>query len=360
MNAGGLRRRDEAPRLPHRLLPRLRDRRGVHPGRAVRVDRRGHEPRARHRDRLPAAPGADPDARARAAARPARRRDGGGAARRADLPGGRLSPARRRGGPRGALVLVLPRCIALGFGALGALIGLRTGSAEAVQGMFPLFFVLLFLSSMNLPRDLIATDWFRTIATYNPVSYLIEGMRCLIISGWDGERWLGLGFAILIAAVAVGGLGGAADAAGADMRRYVLAVRRSRAGAAHPLAQPGVLPPVVIFPLFFFTAFAGGLSPSATCPGSTSRPATRRSSSSSCCCSRRRSAASSPASGSRSTSRAGSAGGSCSAAPHRLAILVGLRARRARPGRRHLRAAVRRRADRRHAGRRRRARRRRG
>ena len=42
--------------------------------------------------------------------------------------------------------------IALAFAALGAFVGLRTGSGEAVQGVFPLFFVLLFLSSMNLPR----------------------------------------------------------------------------------------------------------------------------------------------------------------------------------------------------------------
>ena len=58
-----------------------------------------------------------------------------------------------------------------------------------MQGFFPLFFVLLFLSSMSLPRPLIEQDWFRTIATYNPVSYLIEGVRSLIITGWDGRRW---------------------------------------------------------------------------------------------------------------------------------------------------------------------------
>ena len=43
-------------------------------------------------------------------------------------------------------------------------------------------FILLFLSSAVLPRDLIAQDWFRTVATINPVSYLIEGLRSLIIT----------------------------------------------------------------------------------------------------------------------------------------------------------------------------------
>ena len=43
--------------------------------------------------------------------------------------------------------------------------------------MFPLLFVLFFLSSMNLPRNLIEVDWFRTVATWNPISYLVEGLR---------------------------------------------------------------------------------------------------------------------------------------------------------------------------------------
>jgi ABC-2 type transport system permease protein len=76
--------------------------------------------------------------------------------------------------------------ISLGFGALGVFIALRTGSGEAVQGMFPLFFVLLFLSSLYLPRNLIRADWFHTIATWNPVSYLLEGIRSVLIIGWDG------------------------------------------------------------------------------------------------------------------------------------------------------------------------------
>jgi ABC-2 type transport system permease protein len=102
--------------------------------------------------------------------------------------------------------LVLATLIALAFAALGAFVGLRTGSGEAVQGVFPLFFVFLFLSSSSLPRDLIEQDWFRTIATYNPVSYLFEGLRSLIITGWDSEALaLGFGIAAAIAVVAVYG-----------------------------------------------------------------------------------------------------------------------------------------------------------
>jgi ABC-2 type transport system permease protein len=108
-------------------------------------------------------------------------------------------------GVAGALVLlVLAGIIALGFGAIGAFIAIRTGSGEAVQSMFPVLFVFLFISSMNQPRDLIDHDWFRIAATVNPVSYLIEGVRSLIIAGWNGEALaLSFGFAVLISVVAL-------------------------------------------------------------------------------------------------------------------------------------------------------------
>ncbi len=110
---------------------------------------------------------------------------------------------RLESGLLGALVLLaFALVVSLGFGALGAFAALRTGSGEAVQGLFPLFFVFLFVSSMNLPRDLIEIDWFRTAATINPVSYLIECVRSLIIIGWDVEA-LALGFGIAGAIIVV-------------------------------------------------------------------------------------------------------------------------------------------------------------
>ena len=105
-------------------------------------------------------------------------------------------------------LLALALLIALAFAALGAFVGLRSGSGEAVQGFFPLFFVLLFLSSMYLPRPLIEQDWFRTVATYNPVSYLIEGIRSFIVTGWDAKA-IALGFGVALAMAAVGVFGAA-------------------------------------------------------------------------------------------------------------------------------------------------------
>jgi ABC-2 type transport system permease protein len=109
-------------------------------------------------------------------------------------------------GIAGALVLLcLSVFISFAFASLGGLLALRFGTGEAVQGIFPLLFVTLFLSSSSLPRNLIKADWFREVATYNPVSYLIEGIRSLIIQGWDVEALaLGFGFALALAVIALG------------------------------------------------------------------------------------------------------------------------------------------------------------
>jgi ABC-2 type transport system permease protein len=103
-----------------------------------------------------------------------------------------------------AVLLALTFVICVAFSAIGAYLGVRTGSGEAVQGAFPLLFVLFFLSSINLPRPLIEIDWFRTIATWNPISYLVEGLRSLVVTGWDATALLrGFGVAAAIIAVAL-------------------------------------------------------------------------------------------------------------------------------------------------------------
>jgi ABC-2 type transport system permease protein len=123
------------------------------------------------------------------------------------LVAGLVAGAGIAAGVPGALVIVmLSLLVSVGFGALGAFAALRSGSGEAVQGLFPLLFAALFLSSMNLPRNLIEIDWFRTVATWNPVSYIIEGVRSLLIEGWDAEALaLGFGSAAAVALVALAG-----------------------------------------------------------------------------------------------------------------------------------------------------------
>ena len=109
-------------------------------------------------------------------------------------------------GPGGAfLILLLAVLIAVGWGTLGLWIALRTGSGEGVQSQFPLLFFATFISSMNLPRNLIEVDWFRDIATVNPVSYMIEALRSLVIEGWNAQALLlGFGFTFALIAVSLG------------------------------------------------------------------------------------------------------------------------------------------------------------
>jgi ABC-2 type transport system permease protein len=99
------------------------------------------------------------------------------------------------------VLLLLSILVSIGFGGIGMFMAIRSGSGEVVQGMFPLLFVLLFFSSTSLPRNLMEHEWFRTIATANPVSYLVEGIRSLLVTGWDAEA-LELAFGIALALIA--------------------------------------------------------------------------------------------------------------------------------------------------------------
>ncbi len=111
---------------------------------------------------------------------------------------GLVAGAHLDAGIGGALVvLVLGSLTAVAFGAFGCAAALRTGSGEAVQSLFPLFFVFIFLSSSSLPRNLLRTGWFHAVANVNPISYLIEAFRSLYIYGWDGTA-LWRGFAVVI------------------------------------------------------------------------------------------------------------------------------------------------------------------
>lgn len=76
---------------------------------------------------------------------------------------------------------------ALAFGGIGAAVALRAGSASVVQGLFPLVFVILFLSSAFFPQALMVEP-AQTIAEYNPLSFLVEGLRAPFIQGFSGEE----------------------------------------------------------------------------------------------------------------------------------------------------------------------------
>jgi ABC-2 type transport system permease protein len=93
------------------------------------------------------------------------------------------------GVPGALLAIVLVTSAAMAVGGIGAAIALRTGSASVVQGLFPLVLVVLFVSSAFFPVDLMIEP-AKTIAEYNPLSLVVEGVREPIISEIDAADTL--------------------------------------------------------------------------------------------------------------------------------------------------------------------------
>lgn len=86
-------------------------------------------------------------------------------------------------GVAGALIAVfLVTAAAMAVGGIGAAIALRTGSASVVQGLFPLVLVVLFVSTAFFPQELMIEP-AKTIAEYNPLSFIVNGIRDPMISG---------------------------------------------------------------------------------------------------------------------------------------------------------------------------------
>lgn len=83
--------------------------------------------------------------------------------------------------PGVALVLALVPLAAVAFGAIAAGVALGAGRASVVQGIFPIVFVIIFLSSAFFPRDLLLEP-AGTIADWNPLSFIAEGLRDAILS----------------------------------------------------------------------------------------------------------------------------------------------------------------------------------
>ncbi len=93
-------------------------------------------------------------------------------------------------GVAGALIaIVLVTATAMAVGGIGAAIALRTGNASVVQGLFPLVLVVLFLSTAFFPQELMIEP-AKTIAAYNPFSFVVEGIRDPIISDIDASELL--------------------------------------------------------------------------------------------------------------------------------------------------------------------------
>ena len=88
-------------------------------------------------------------------------------------------------GLAGVLVFILMGGLwGLAFTGFPYAIALKTGNPAAVNTSFILFFPFAFLTTAFLPKAALS-GWLATIAEYNPVTYLLAGMRSLVLSGWD-------------------------------------------------------------------------------------------------------------------------------------------------------------------------------
>lgn len=90
-------------------------------------------------------------------------------------------------GPVGMVVLlVASAAFALAYSGIGVAIALKTGSPQAAQAGFLIFFPLLFLAPTFAPIEVFQT-WLEVVARANPVTYLLEGMRALVTGGWEWD-----------------------------------------------------------------------------------------------------------------------------------------------------------------------------
>jgi ABC-2 type transport system permease protein len=87
----------------------------------------------------------------------------------------------------------------LAYAGIPYSIALKTGNPTAVNQSFLIFFPFAFLTTALVPRDAL-TGWLDSVAAVNPVTYVFEGMRSLVLEGWEAGP-------LLRAAAAIVGLG---------------------------------------------------------------------------------------------------------------------------------------------------------
>jgi ABC-2 type transport system permease protein len=74
----------------------------------------------------------------------------------------------------------------IAFNGFPYAIALKTGNPSAVGASFILFFPFAFLTTAYVPEQALS-GWLATVAQFNPVTYLLAGLRSLITVGWDAQ-----------------------------------------------------------------------------------------------------------------------------------------------------------------------------
>jgi ABC-2 type transport system permease protein len=104
-------------------------------------------------------------------------------------------------GPPGAVVfLLMAGAWGVVFTGFPYAIALKTGNPAAVNASFILFFPFAFLTTSYLPQQEL-TGWLATVARFNPVTYLLGGMRSLLTTGWAASQLLQSVAAIVVVGI---------------------------------------------------------------------------------------------------------------------------------------------------------------
>jgi ABC-2 type transport system permease protein len=103
-------------------------------------------------------------------------------------------------GAIGAVAIILIASLwGIVYSAIGFAIALKTGSPAATQSAWVFFFPLIFIAPSFAPLEQLS-GWLETAARFNPVTYLLGGMRALSMNGWNAHD-------IGLALVAIAGMG---------------------------------------------------------------------------------------------------------------------------------------------------------
>jgi|tagenome__1003787_1003787.scaffolds.fasta_scaffold20911924_2 ABC-2 type transport system permease protein len=96
--------------------------------------------------------------------------------------------------------VLLAACWGIAFNGFPYAIALKTGSPSAVGASFILFFPFAFLTTAYVPEEALS-GWLATVARFNPVTYVLAGLRSLITVGWDAQALGGALLAVVIVGV---------------------------------------------------------------------------------------------------------------------------------------------------------------
>ena len=113
---------------------------------------------------------------------------------------GLVTGVRFETGPLGILAFVaLSGAWGLAFTGFPYAVALKTGSPAVVNTSWLVLFPFMFLTTAMLPKEAL-TGWMATVATYNPFTYALSGLRSLIAENWNMAE-------IMKGVLAVGGVG---------------------------------------------------------------------------------------------------------------------------------------------------------